>query len=306
MNLPDKINSDFYCSALSLQAGEELFGTASRAGVYLLLEYNGAWGTKAFEESDLPEAVRNRLKAYLNAIPAAKILLIRSRPGVREPGITYFIVSVTESSPVLYEFQLNDYQDLLDLDPQAILSGEDHRKQRRDGPLFLVCTNGKRDLCCAKFGLPVYTALVKAGEASVWQCTHVGGHRFAANALCLPHGILYGRLKPEDAGQILETYRRGELDLEHYRGRVCYSEIVQAADYYLRRVCGSLDLNGFRWLDSTEIEPERWVVRFQAVETGNTHQLQLVVEHSSVKIYTSCTPDKLSSPINYRLVDYKA
>ncbi len=39
-----------YCSLLSTEAGEPLAGTASQATTWLLLEYSGVWGAKAFAE----------------------------------------------------------------------------------------------------------------------------------------------------------------------------------------------------------------------------------------------------------------
>ena len=65
--------------------------------------------------------------------------------------------------------------------------------------LHLVCTNGRHDPCCADFGRPVMRALTDAGAPDAWECSHVGGDRFAANIVCLPEGIYYGRVEPERA-----------------------------------------------------------------------------------------------------------
>ena len=307
MTLANASFQNTFCSTLSLQAGEDLFATATRTDVYLLLEYNDPWGAKAFEESELPESIKAHLSAALESLPYAKILLIRSRPGIREPGTSFFIARVTENDPILYAFQLEDYQDLLSLDPLEVLSGSQaYASYRAKEPLFLVCTNGRRDACCAKLGLPVYAEMSKTGADSVWQCTHLGGHRFAGNLLCFPHGILYGRMRPGDAGRILKTYRRGEIELEHYRGRACYEESVQAADYYLRRETNCLGLDDFRLIEAREISPDQWEVQFESRQNGKIHRLSLSAERSEARIYTSCKPDKLSSPVHYRLIEYKA
>ncbi len=63
-----------YCSQISARAGESLPGTATRTQVFFLLEYPGAWGEKAFEDSDLPHPV----KSYL-ACPGA------GHPGCSHP-----------------------------------------------------------------------------------------------------------------------------------------------------------------------------------------------------------------------------
>ncbi len=61
-------------------------------------------------------------------------------------------------------------------------------------PILLVCTNGKRDACCALRGRALMTALAADHAERTWECTHLGGHRFAGNLVCLPHGIVYGRV----------------------------------------------------------------------------------------------------------------
>ena len=52
--------------------------------------------------------------------------------------------------------------------------------------MWLVCTNGKRDACCARDGLPVARALAALRPDEAWECSHLGGHRFAANVALAP------------------------------------------------------------------------------------------------------------------------
>jgi hypothetical protein len=232
-------------------------------------------------------------------------LLIRSRERLVEPGIHFYVVSVKEDHPSLHAFQLAGYADLLDVDIQAVLSGGQAYRQYQDfEPLILVCTNGKRDPCCAKFGPSLFRQLLKLEPGRVWQCSHDGGHRFAANAVCLPHGIFLGRLRAGDGQQVLDAYRRGEILLDHYRGRACYAEVVQAADYYLRRETGILDIASFHFLESEESDSDIWNIRFQDIKSGKIHQLSIARETSGVKIYQSCNSDKFSLLIHYHLVDY--
>ena len=66
-------------------------------------------------------------------------------------------------------------------------------------PLLLVCTHGRRDRCCALDGRALAAALAAAEEPHVWECSHLGGHRFAPTALVLPTGYLYGHLDPASA-----------------------------------------------------------------------------------------------------------
>ena len=300
-----QISEDYCCSIFSSQLGEALFGTASRVEAWFLLEYNGAWGQKAFKESLIPGNIKTYLATFLDNIPNSKLVLIKSRPGFLDPGISFFVARADEKNQVLYEFNLDGYEDLLSMDLQAILAGgAAYNVYCRDEPLFLVCTNGRRDACCASNGLPVYMAMFEAAGSEAWQSTHLGGHRFAGNSVCLPHGIYYGRLAPDNAATVVETYRRGEIFLERFRGRACYSPAVQAAEYYLRQQSGILGLDAFQMLEAQEDPPGEWMAKFQEIDSGIVYRLVVGEEVSEQEFYPSCRQDKTSHLTEYRLLDY--
>jgi hypothetical protein len=95
--------------------------------------------------------------------------------------------------------------------------------------MWLVCTNGKRDACCAQEGVPVARALAAARPHETWECSHLGGHRFAANVALVPHGLSFGRVGAADAVDLVERVEAGDLPLEHLRGRMALSPPAQAA-----------------------------------------------------------------------------
>jgi hypothetical protein len=115
------------------------------------------------------------------------------------------------------------------------------------GRAYLVCTNGARDPCCALKGAPVVRAL---GEAAV-ECTHVGGHRFAANVLVLPDNLLFGHLDAVSAQWLLDAFDEGVLLLEHLRGRCSLSAEQQAAEILVRRELDARGLDEVRHLEGT-------------------------------------------------------
>ena len=99
--------------------------------------------------------------------------------------------------------ELERYDDLLELDLASAGDQVEH-------PLLLVCTHGKHDRCCAKFGRPLYDAVrEQVDEEWVWQSTHVGGDRFAGNLVVLPDGVYYGRVEPSEAWPLLECALAG-------------------------------------------------------------------------------------------------
>ena len=101
-------------------------------------------------------------------------------------------------------------------------------------PIFLVCTNGKRDACCALRGRALMTALATDHAERTWECTHLGGHRFAGNLVCLPDGIIYGRVSADDGPRLADAYLAGRLDPALLRGRSAWPAPAQVAEQELR------------------------------------------------------------------------
>ena len=102
-----------------------------------------------------------------------------------------------------------------------------------------MCTNGRHDACCATFGRPLTRVLRQRADGdNVWECSHIGGDRFAANLVILPEGLYFGRCDDSSAEQVLDDYERGEIHLDHYRGRSALGFYEQAADFFVRRELG--------------------------------------------------------------------
>jgi hypothetical protein len=297
-------NKGFFSCELSLQAGEQLFATATRVDVWLLLEYDGAWQGEAFEESDVPQSAKQHLAAQMAALPRPRLQLIKQARAADSPGSLAFFVAISrDSGSTLYRFALDDYEDLLKLDLPAIVAGEPvYQKYLSGERVFLVCTNGRRDKCCAKFGPPIYAEVVRAVGESAWQTTHIGGHRFSACAVFLPDGIIYGRIA--DSQKLAEEYQQGRIDLESYRGRSCYDEPVQAADYFLRRETNHLNVDQIRLID---VQPEGdagWAVHFKD-SSGVTHRVRVRREMSTFPIHKN-SDDPARAPVpQYRFAEHE-
>jgi len=99
-------------------------------------------------------------------------------------------------------------------------------------PMLLVCTNGTRDVCCARLGRPVAVTAAESRPDQVWEVTHTSGHRFAATTVSLPSGYLHGRVL--DAAALLAEAERGTVALAGLRGRSTWPAAGQVAEACVR------------------------------------------------------------------------
>lgn len=283
----------------SLAAGESLTATAAYTSIWLLLEYNEAWGAKALEESNLPERVKNLLLTQVAALPNARFQFIKQSSS--NQGIRFYIAHAHPITPMLYRFRLESYEDLLDMDIAAIASARSDQTLSEQR-LFIVCTNGKRDACCAKNGLPLYNALSGVAGRDVWQTTHFGGHRFAGTMVCLPHGICYGRVPPEEVSTVVGAYRNNTILLDYYRGFAAYNPPAQAAEIFLRRKLNERALDAFR-LTNVQLESENhWSVQFKAFD-GTEHPLRVHAELSTFTVFESTRNAEPNAVMQYIVED---
>lgn len=221
------MNDRSYCSDLCAQAAEPMTGTADRVDVWLLLEYKPAWEAKAIVDNALSQDTRDWAMSSIQALAARGL---KARPQfIRRPEIdtdkTAFFVGTPNA---LFQFSSTGYDTLRDIDVARLVETGDG--PRVEEPQYFVCTNGKRDLCCARYGLPAYKRLREIVGDRAWQTTHLGGHRFAPNVLALPQGMLYGRVVSEEVDGFVECIEAGEVSRLHLRGRSVFPPAAQAAE----------------------------------------------------------------------------
>lgn len=290
-----------HCAEFATQAGEHLFATAARADVWLLLEYAETWEADAFEGSRLSQPVKNRLTAALQTIPRARLQFIR-QPRRAQAGPAFYVAVSREPNPRLYRFTLNAYADLMRLDLPAIVSGDArYDGDRTSEPLILVCGHGSRDACCARLGVPVYNALAAQPGWDVWLASHVGGHRFAANVICLPHGITYGRVGPADAVGLVERYRAGEIVIGKLRGRSNQDAVLQAADYFFRQHTGAGAINACYATQTIPVSDNHWRVEMTTAD-GARHWVELARDKAAVHTFINCQDESPSAQDQFRLI----
>ncbi len=214
------------CADAAAVRGDPVVGTAPPARRWLLLEHPGPWPVDAVAGSGLDPAVLNPLRASA-ARTGTRILMIR-RPG-RRPTAPERTWLLTGPSLGTVEGRWRSDSDLL----AALAALEDPDRGRGGSPtsatVLLVCAHGVHDTCCAVRGRPVAAALAATYPGQVWECSHVGGDRFAPNVVVLPDGYYYGGLTPGSAVDTVAEHLAGRVQAEHLRGMSRYSPAEQVA-----------------------------------------------------------------------------
>jgi len=222
------------CSLLARESHAQVAGTSREAGVFFLVQQEGAWPRDAVGLSHLSDEVKEHLSH-----PDLETFLVRGHP--RTEQRLAFLAQIDQGR--LQERELNSEADLLALDADALVAGVDPGWSPRES-LLLVCTHSKRDRCCAEFGRPIFNALSARWPQRTWEISHVGGHRFAGNLVVLPQGWFYGNLDVSSAVAAVEALDQGRLVLEYLRGRAGCSAQVQYAEIELRKHLGHDQLGG--------------------------------------------------------------
>ena len=214
------------CSVASRHRGDPLAGSAPVASRWLLIEHQGPWAKKPLTTPPLTASLADEIERICASF-GGKVLLVR-RPGRRLPGEdphAWFAIDTIRRTRVRGSWRTAD-----DLREAAHALGMPLSDSDEDAdPMVLVCTHATRDACCAVRGRPIAATLAKALPEEVWECTHLGGHRFAGTLLSLPDGACFGQLDPDNALAAVMGHRAGRTDARFLRGTTRWDPPVQAA-----------------------------------------------------------------------------
>ncbi|HSF97452.1 MAG TPA: sucrase ferredoxin [Ornithinibacter sp.] len=214
------------CSAASRHRADPQVGTAPVASRWLLIEHQGPWAKKPLTTPPLTASLGDDIDR-ISASFGGKALLVR-RPGRRLPGEdphSWYAVDTIRRTWVRGSWKTSE-----DLLAAAHALGTPLSVSDEDAdPMVLVCTHATRDACCAVRGRPIAATLARAMPEEVWECTHLGGHRFAGTILSLPDGACFGRLDPDNALRVIAAHRDGHTDARYLRGTTRWEPAVQAA-----------------------------------------------------------------------------
>ncbi|MEP7081792.1 MAG: sucrase ferredoxin [Chloroflexota bacterium] len=280
------------CSALAEQLGEPMIGTVDQRSRWLLVEDRSAWGHEAVADvlgAPFAAALKDR---------GIRALLVRQREGDPTADALRRVILV---DAVTREMAVRTIASVEELDASALASGfMADFGALLDGPIFLVCSNGKRDACCAVRGRALLNALTVEHGERTWECTHLGGHRFAANLVCLPDGLVYGRVDPADGPRLADEYIAGRVDPAALRGRSTWPAPAQVAEQHVRMSEHLAGIGDIR-LVSAEVDGDRAEVALAT--PGANRTVVLRAEPMDPPRPTSCRADELQEPIHWRVVE---
>lgn len=232
------------CSIEALAVGEPLPGTAPHATGWIVLEQPGSWGRDAVSESQLDP----RVAAFLADADRSgiKVLMARhpDRPSRRPDGTRHaWVARSIAGAHLLRHGILDSIDEVLTWDLEAMGAGHLPVMGSLDPrPTTFVCTHSKRDRCCALDGRALITDLLADVEPTerlrIWECSHVGGHRFAPVMLSLPSGAVHGRVDGQAAREVIDLATRHEVLVDRLRGLSGFSPAFQVAAIGVMRAEG--------------------------------------------------------------------
>ena len=280
------------CSSLAEDLDEPMIGTVDQRVRWLLVEDRSAWGQDAVGDvlgMELARAAKER---------KVRVLLIRRREGDPAADAVRRAILVDTATR---QMAVRAVDDLAELELDAVADGPvaDFGALMTD-PIFLVCTNGKRDACCALRGRALMSALAADHAERVWECTHLGGHRFAGNLVCLPDGIIYGRVSAADGPRLADAYLAGRLDPALLRGRSAWPAAAQVAEQELRLRAGLARIDEVQ-LIGADVSDARAEVTLVTAD-GSRHTVELHAEPAHPPRPISCRADELEEPVHWQVV----
>ncbi|MGN6611520.1 MAG: sucrase ferredoxin [Angustibacter sp.] len=267
------------CSATSESLQESAFGSAATALAWIGLEQSGPWGRVAAVESHLDAELGRSLDSGAQAA-GARFVLVRT-PGRhaddhdgRHERHTVLLACADVARPWLLRGELADPHQLEALDVAALVRGDqaavrsslpDVELVQDDEPALLVCTNGRRDLCCAVRGRPVAIEAGARRPGQVWETTHTGGHRYSPTGVLLPSGQTLGRFDADLAVAALDAAAHGNLapqlhGPDHDRGLSALDAPVRAAVSAVREAIGEPHLAALAG-SAEQVSDDTWGVR---------------------------------------------
>ena len=236
------------CSVVSRANGEDLAGYGIPFEHRLLVEVAPPWESDVGASRHYPEGLWDALMVAWRRGSQVGMTAIQPDVEYSVAGCTRLIYLRRPNGPFAAyekkEYLLPDRA----LVPavEALFGGaeeasrlEEYRRDTGHVRDVVVCTHGRHDACCGKFGYPVYEWLrrehAEPEKLRVWRASHLGGHRFAPTLVDYPEGRYWGRLEPwaieglmlrNGPASDLRRFHRGWSGLESRFEQIAEGEIL--------------------------------------------------------------------------------
>jgi hypothetical protein len=231
-----------------------MVGTAPRVDRWLLVEHPGPWAVDALAGSGVALDVAGRLRAAAAGVRGRIVLVRRPGRGRREHSRSWLVVDSLAGTVTRGRWRQDD--DLLRALPALAGRADDGSHEL----VLLVCAHGRHDTCCAVRGRPVAAVLAQRWPGATWECSHVGGDRFAPNVVVLPDGFYYGGLDPVSAREVVDAHVSGAVDARYLRGMCGETQVAQAAVAAAYRRLGPAPAGTVRATGCSQDAEGRWLV----------------------------------------------
>ena len=270
-----------FCSVLAKAEGEPLHGSAPEKD------------SAIFFPAQKTEWHRNAAREMLHDLPE-DCDLKQAVESFSNPLICYYAPNSATGNDIF----------VADLTEIKCFSSEGLFIDREIRHLYAICTDGKKDACCAKFGIPVARAFFEecgADKTSIaFESSHIGGCRFAATAVCFPSGNSYGRILQEDTKSIRTSEQRGLIVPHIFRGNVFVSEIHCWIMSHCMEKFGYVPKE-----EDTEIVKEEGVFHIAIKSNkGVEYKFDLVEHEYQCKLYSGCANIESGRSITRLMFDF--
>ena len=230
-----------YCSVLSRNSAEPLAGSAPFARHFVFITWpKKYWQYEALEaKGGFPQGLKKWMKEQSEVNGKISIRLV-SRAGLGQDKVEIYIYPekycysnvLPSQIPAVLESYFRDGITAA-FSPAPI-----------EGEQIFICTHGRHDKCCAKFGQELadkmrYHVSRQKTAVEVWDSSHLGGHRFAATMIDFPTGRAYGHLSADELPNYLASRKAAQVYGRAYRGSVFLSGLEQVAEAHVQHFCFS-------------------------------------------------------------------
>jgi len=290
------------CSDRSRERVDPLAATGGRGLQWFLVEHEGAWGNRALLDPPFDVELGAALVRRIESAGMRPLAIRRTgrhperaggsggsggsgggrgTRGAQQRWRWAFVDSRPGHETVRWG-EVSSPRELLDV-PLDGSSGT-----ASDRPVFAVCAHGRHDQCCAVRGRQVVRRLAEVYPEETWECSHLGGDRFAGTMVLFPHGLYYGRVDDGDAAHIAASYLDGRIEEQWFRGRSSLTHPVQAAQHVARLQFGDDRIDAYaplgeEWHDGGDGHA-RWTVQLQ--DEAGTVTVELAEAHSEPLLST--------------------